>query len=320
MGGQHLTITPPADELEAVLAAAMGGRIIRIMDRRQNEYASTYSSEIVTCEPAEAGSPSSDGTTIRLFCKYGRNSESQHPRNLAFEASAHTLVAAPSGLTVPTLYAAHTRHSGEVWLVYSFIEGPRLGSSEWPVNLELGAEWLARFHNRWEGEIADVRLIGLPRIDRASLESTLAAAARGIAEKGAQAVEAGAWLAQRWERISAALVDLLAEGPQTVLHGEFYPANVLISEGAVWPVDWGSVAIGPGELDLAALIDMWDDESISIATRRYSSVRESGRFCESRLTAACLYAQLKWIPEKPWPLGEQRGRLAMRLAAALGIG
>src|SRR5262249_48956553 len=53
--------------------------------------------------------------------------------------------------------------------------------------------------------------------------------------------------------------------PKTLIHGEFYAANVLIHEAdghlRICPVDWETTAAGPGLMDLAALTcGMWSDE------------------------------------------------------------
>jgi hypothetical protein len=62
------------------------------------------------------------------------------------------------------------------------------------------------------------------------------------------------WLGERYE----SAVDRLFALPTTVIHGEFYASNVLVQETEggkrVCPVDWEMAAVGPGLIDLAALI------------------------------------------------------------------
>lgn len=62
-------------------------------------------------------------------------------------------------------------------------------------------------------------------------------------------------LRQRYDDVSDRLLAL----PQTVVHGELYASNVLVTEIAmpvrrVCPIDWEMAALGPGLLDLAALV------------------------------------------------------------------
>ena len=54
----------------------------------------------------------------------------------------------------------------------------------------------------------------------------------------------------------------LASLPRTFVHGELYPSNVLVvrddRDPRVCPIDWEMAAIGPGLVDLAALVGGWD--------------------------------------------------------------
>lgn len=56
----------------------------------------------------------------------------------------------------------------------------------------------------------------------------------------------------------APVVERLLTLPITLIHGEFYAANVLVQETTaglrVCPVDWEMAALGPGLIDLAALV------------------------------------------------------------------
>jgi Phosphotransferase enzyme family len=45
----------------------------------------------------------------------------------------------------------------------------------------------------------------------------------------------------------------LAEVPPVPVHGEFYPANVLVAAGRIRPLDFETFGLGPAVLDLAAL-------------------------------------------------------------------
>jgi hypothetical protein len=62
------------------------------------------------------------------------------------------------------------------------------------------------------------------------------------------------WLVQR----GRAAVRLVAAVPLMVIHGEFYPSNILIGEQNAAPricsIDWETAGMGPGLLDLAALV------------------------------------------------------------------
>lgn len=90
---------------------------------------------------------------------------------------------------------------------------------------------------------------------------------------------------ERFERLVAdydRVIDHLLALPQTLIHGEFYAANVLVqasmNQWRVCPVDWEMAALGPGLLDLTALIaGSWTEaEKQDIAFAYYTAFIESG--------------------------------------------
>ena len=95
---------------------------------------------------------------------------------------------------------------------------------------------------------------------------------------------------------------LLISEPQTIIHGEYYPANILIKDGAIYPIDWESAAVGPGEIDLATLIEGWDQKLAEEAKQAYIiSKAASGTFSqavfEKRLLLSQLYLFMRWWPD-----------------------
>ena len=94
-----------------------------------------------------------------------------------------------------------------------------------------------------------------------------------------------------------AIVALL-EPPLTIIHGEYYPANVLWRGHAVHPIDWESAAIAAGEIDLASLTDEWPPDSVEECEAAYCRTRWPRGFDEAmfarRLSAARLYMILRW--------------------------
>jgi hypothetical protein len=55
------------------------------------------------------------------------------------------------------------------------------------------------------------------------------------------------------------VVERLASLPTTLVHGDLYASNVLVSNDRVCPVDWELAGVGPGVLDAAALTMGWPD-------------------------------------------------------------
>lgn len=124
----------------------------------------------------------------------------------------------------------------------------------------------------------------------------------------------------------------LAKLPRTVIHGEFYPSNVLIADsGRVCPVDWETAALGPGLIDVAALATGWGDGDRETLTSCYreelllagddapplAEMLVQLDWCRLHLARRWLAALNHWQPP-PHQTFDWRGE-AERIAATLGI-
>lgn len=129
------------------------------------------------------------------------------------------------------------------------------------------ARWLARMHAELAPLAAGPAVAGTARAVRydAGYLRRWITRARSFVCDGVAAVPRALRLgmdrlASRYERV----VERLAAMPVTVIHGEFYASNVLVQGegrlGRVCPVDWETVALAPGLIDLAALVaGSWTD-------------------------------------------------------------
>jgi hypothetical protein len=150
------------------------------------------------------------------------------------EIAVYRDVLGPLGLEgIPRVAAADA-----TWLVLEVIDGTPL----WQVGdlavWQEAARWLARLHAL--PVPADETLV---RYDAMELQDRLelAPAARPFA-------------AQVAERLAAL--------PVRLIHGDFYPANILVQTGPqIRVVDWETCGTGPAVLDLAALISgRWSEQ------------------------------------------------------------
>lgn len=289
--------------LAAVLAAA-GSAGVTVVDRAANPHASTFPSEVVTCRLGRGG-------RLRLFCKYGTgpgHNAHGHRGGVGYEAEVYRRVLAPARLPVPRFYgAAAAGSSGEVWLALGYLERClRLRDSGDVGDWERAAAWIGRLHAVHEARGRDPALSFLIEYD--------AAYYRGWPQRTAENAAAlnldFLWLADLCRRAEAALA-ALAEAPRTVIHGEYYPKNILVDEGTIYPVDWESAALGCGVIDLAALTDRCDPEVVRRCEAAYGLARwpQGGPPHFTRtLELARLYVHLRWLGAEPGPKLRRRFR------------
>jgi len=189
------------------------------------------------------------------------------------EIAVYRDVLQPLALDGPARVAAADEVS-EGWLVLELIEGTPL----WQVgDLETwreAARWLARLHAL---RVPDSK--SLTRYDGAELRARLE-------------------LAPAAEPFARQAAEHLASLPARLIHGEFYPANVLVESGPrIRVVDWETCGVGPAVLDLAALVSgRWSESERQRILEAYTAA------CPPELVPAAsdlLYARLliaaQWI-------------------------
>ena len=101
------------------------------------------------------------------------------------------------------------------------------------------------------------------------------------------------------------VVERLVRIPTTMVHGEYYPSNILIDSAGtaprVLPVDWEMAGVGPGLLDLADLAaGTWTDAERESMVRSYTAVLDSGlapppEEFDTALDACRLHKAIQWL-------------------------
>jgi aminoglycoside phosphotransferase (APT) family kinase protein len=208
-----------------------------------------------------------------------------------------------AGQLVPAFYGTYTEPNTDVvWLIIEHIhESSRLNRSLHPDPLSLGARWIGRFHADVAARCTDPSMAFLPTYDGEYY--------RGWAQRtllGANCLPSSyTWLPMICGRYEES-IDLLLAQPHTIIHGEYYPKNVLISRTTVYPIDWESAAVAAGEIDLATLTDRWPPEMVRRAEHAYVQARwPDGAPADFQqvLDAARLYVQFRWLGD---PTTQQR--------------
>lgn len=268
---------------------------------RANEYTSSSPSLVVTVECR--------GGRRTLFVKLDRPAADPPPRSrfgVDYSAAVHARLLAAAPWPCPAaLGVIDVGSPARRALVMDHLDGClRVGEAPDESGIVAAAAWCGRFHAWAEPRTAARELAFLVRHDADSYRAWSARAVAIAAAAGA----APAWLARVRDRHDA-WAGLLAAGDRTIIHGEFSVPNVLWRDGMIFPVDWESAAVGPGEIDLAALVFGWPANVEQACLAAYRRARgagpEEGGDAATRFAAAMLHTGLRWLPAPDQPGAER---------------
>jgi hypothetical protein len=218
------------------------------------------------------------------------------------EVEAYREILGPAGIG-PRCFAAVTG-SGE-WLLLEKAPGVELWQigefDEW----EAVAVWLGAFHAEFAGREADLRAAN-PFLLEHDSEWFRSWYGRAVEALGRSTDGRRAGVLLEALRGYDEVVHDLASLPRTLVHGEFYPSNIIVTQGEralqVYPVDWEMAAIGPGVVDLAAIAGGWSPEERESLARAYlEGLREAGgperelADLLADLTRCRLHVALQWL-------------------------
>jgi aminoglycoside phosphotransferase (APT) family kinase protein len=278
---------PATDVLERQLASVLGP--IVISDRRMNPAESRHPSEIVTCERA--------GAELRVLCKHAtRRTLDLHglAAGVDYEAVVYRVALGECSLSHPTSYGiAIDPESGARALLIEFLDDcQRVQKSGDPCALARAASWIGSFHAAQDDREPPAAL----NVYRSRYFSGWARRAWAFAGGSHRPSAICGWFAEE-------AMPALVTGAATIVHGEYYPDNVLYRDGTVFPVDWEWAAIGAGESDLAALTEgSWPEDVVAGCVDAYCESRwphgAPAGFAE-RLGAARAYLHLRWLGGRP---------------------
>jgi hypothetical protein len=272
--------------LEARLRDVFGATA-RVVERETNRRSSSAASEIVVV--------ASDARTRTLFVKHGADAVdrwSGHTRGVPHEIAAYERVVGPGDDIAPR-YVASWAELSRSSLVVDFIPGAKRSND--PHRVVVAAAALGAWHARGAPLAATSRL--------SSLNDFGPGITTAIGERLADALDTQAAPIPVLERLVGLLDGIgerLAGAQTTFVHGECYPANVLIAGSDCYLVDWETAGIGCGELDLAALTaGSWASTTIDACDQAYAAARWPGgepRGFDDALVAArvLVHAQLAW--------------------------
>ena len=230
-----------------------------------------------------------------MFCKYaGEQTVGTHGHRggVPYEAEVYRRILQHAGVSTPLFHGmCRDDATGWVWLVIEHLEDARSSSN---VHGAMGdvACWIGRFHALFDEDRLGSEQSFLTTYDGAYYMGWVRRARR-FADLGQEPVpwlaSLGAWFEEHLQRLLAST---------TLIHGEFYPHNVLIRHGVVYPVDWESAAIAAGEIDIAALTDGWPVDITAQCVQLYQGARwptGSPPDFHNTLEIARLYLHFRWL-------------------------
>jgi hypothetical protein len=323
----------PSDErlreaLQRVLATAGAGRLLSV-SRRRSQYRSSFPLEDLSLGLEQ-------GEELRVAFKRLAWEQLNHDGHLArprflFDATREPavyrslLAGAPPG--PPRFLGAVPDPAGSgCWLFLEWLEGRELYQvGERSIWIEVAA-WLGRFHASLASACHGHVEVPLLNYDAAYYRSWLSRA-REYAHMAARSGDAARfldWLAMRYDAVIEALLEL----PSTIIHGDFNASNVLVCGSGdalrVAPLDWELAAIGPGLMDLAALISGdWNEAERGSMAAAYAAVDGLPPFSARQLDFARLQLAVQWLgwapPEWVAPAAQRHDWMADASSLAQGL-
>ena len=277
---------------------------IKVIDRQENIFMSTFHSEIITCQFP-------DGEFVKLLSKYSDNKKHPdnknvnenhgHRRRVGYEGKVYRLLLNKTKMTSALFYGAYTDLVNDSsWLFIQYIENSlRVNKCEYSSFLK-AAHWIGKFHAINEGTTAD-NSSWLIKYDKDYYDAWT----QRVSLFSKDLIMQYPWInsvCKQFEEYN----DVLLNGPLTIIHGEYCPHNILVKDDVIYPVDWESAAIAVGEIDLAMLLDgdTWSLEIKQQCEKEYKQARYpqlSNLLFERILVIAKIYVQMRWLGDtKSW--------------------
>jgi hypothetical protein len=264
---------------------------IEIISRENFYETSTFPVEIVVCKTGT-------GEKINLFCKYlgglGPNNFG-HRGGVEYEAKIYEDILNNAPVSKIKYFGqCRIESNGDLLLVLEYLgETLRMlysGDSDAVIK---AATWIGNFHHLNEGKIPDF----VKTYDKEYYSIW----PERFRELTKDSHEEHPWLIRLADYFDKN-IDSLIYSSQTIIHGEFYPRNILLKNGIIYVVDWESAAATAGEIDLASLIEGWDNDAVENVKAAYVKARwPDGNMVweefEKRLLLAQIYFHFWWWKE-----------------------
>lgn len=225
------------------------------------------------------------------------------------------------------------------WLFLERVSGPLLWQMGRMDSWILAARWLAQLHSEFDTLSRphhQSRLAHLLQYDEGFYAMWLRRAEEFLRHRNG---DSSPETRRRFRRILdqyGRVIQTLIRLPTTLVHGEFFPSNVILRETKrsrqICPVDWELAAVAPGLIDLGALTcGAWSEEKKKMMIVAYreslepahgsplslADLTEAVECCQLHISMQLLGWASDWTP--PERHAQNWLREAFRLADKLGL-
>lgn len=263
-----------------------------IVQRQTEEHIGTFKSEIIACR-------FQNSEVKKLRCKYmagieGTHYKGGHRKGVTYEADIYNNILTKIRLPVPHYYGVFKMQpTNTLCMVIEYLNDAV--PVDWAImdnSMEKAAQWIGEFHRHNEN-ISSNQLINYNSGYYMQWVENVQMLVKELNSSEKYITDSCNYFSQN--------VHSFASEYQTLIHGEFYPNNILFKNATIFPIDWESAAIGAGEIDLVSLTDRFSKKVTDKIFKNYAIARwgNQNRLKEKdflhRLQMARLYFCFRWI-------------------------
>jgi len=292
------------EELERLLLPGHdpGGGITHL-DRRRSEYSSSFTIEILEITFQNGNILP---VVFKNFSKNSMISESRDIKNQFFyhperEVAVYRNILSKGDLNTARFYGSVVDKSADrYWLFIEKVPGLEMYQVGEFETWRQVARWLVAFHGVFADQAGELcKRAPLLLYDREYFQLWPQRALVNLNDRSPGIRAMIEKVLSRYDGVIERLLQL----PITLLHGDFYASNILaqpIGNGTrICPVDWDMAALGPGLIDLAALISgQWHKPERNALIEAYLG-REPTESTRTDIACCQLHLAIQWLGWSP---------------------
>jgi aminoglycoside phosphotransferase (APT) family kinase protein len=239
---------------------------IAAIHRRRSDASSSYETDILTVQFADGGASKVFLKNFGAFVLVRDEMEQKRER----EVRVYQDLLEDANLGTPRYYGTVWDESqGIFWLFLEYVDGTKVRYLETDYWIA-AAGWLGQMHSYFTRHAHYLSQLNfLRRHDADFLSAKAEAALDAVSQILPGSVERLARIVNRYDQV----VEAMVAHPPTLIHGSFYPHNVMVSGESksmrICAYDWEEVAFGAPLYDLAYLTDGFKPPTLDLMFEAY---------------------------------------------------